>query len=381
MKKKKKLADLLFGICFVGLIFIPFLLLDTTESIDSELENRALTQWPGLHFDKLHTEWYGHYVEDRVAFRDEAIILNADINYRLFGEFSEQLHMLGKDGYIFPADEGYVQNYQRLNIDETLMDNLMTYLTRTDAYVKKRGGLFLFMICPNKSSVYGEYMPDDIHVDESRESALDMARRKLDERGVSYVIPDRAFRRIKETEQIYNRKYDCAHWNDLGAFYGLNMAETLIHETYGDIPVMEEGDFARSTETVSELEFFATSAEITDEIPKLTCSSPSGANVAVDSPYRVDVTVEAGNNMAYFYNPDAPNDRTILILHDSFLDNRESWYTYRYREVYFTSRVNYTHIKEYIDLIEPDVVLFELAERSFADDLAAYTQLGELVFE
>lgn len=381
MKKKKKAADLLFAVCFTAVIFIPFLFLDTTESIDSELENRALTQWPGLHFDKLHTEWYGHYVEDRVAFRDEAIMLNADLNYHLFGEFSEELHMPGKDGYIFPADEGYVQNYQRLNIDEDLMDDLMTYLTRTDAYVREQGGQFVFMICPNKSSVYGEYMPDSIHVDESRESTLDMARRKLKERGLSYVIPDTEFGKIKEQEQIYNRKYDCAHWNDLGAFYGLNMAETLIHGIYEDVPVMEEVDFTRSTETVTGLEFFATTSEISDEIPRLVCSAPSGANVEVDSPYRADVTVEAGNNMAYFYNPDAPNDRTILILHDSFLDNRETWYTYRYREVYFTSRVNYTHIKEYIDLIQPDVVLFELAERSFADDLAAYTQLGELVFE
>lgn len=381
MKKRKKAADLVFAVCFVAMIFIPFLLLDTTESIDSELENRALTQWPGLHFDKLHTEWYGHYVEDRVAFRDEAIILNADINYHLFGTFSEELHMPGKDGYIFPADEGYVQNYQRLNIDEALMDDLMTYLERTDAYVKEQGGQFVFMICPNKSSVYGEYMPESIHVDESRESTLDMAARKLDERGIAYVIPDGAFREIKETEQIYNRKYDCAHWNDLGAFYGLNMAEALIHETYADVPVMEEADFTRSTETVTGLEFFATSSEITDEIPRLVCSNPSGNGVATDSPYRVDVTVEAGNNMAYFYNPDAPGDRTILILHDSFLDQRETWYTYRYREVYFTSRVNYTHIREYIDLIQPDVVLFELAERSFADDLAAYTRLGDLVFE
>ena len=245
------------------------------------------------------------------------------------------------------------------------------------------GGIFHSSseICPNKSSVYGEYMPESIHVDENRESTLDMAARKLDERGIAYVIPDGAFREIKETEQIYNRKYDCAHWNDLGAFYGLNMAEALIHETYADVPVMEEADFTRSTETVTGLEFFATSSEITDEIPRLVCSNPSGNGVATDSPYRVDVTVEAGNNMAYFYNPDAPADRTILILHDSFLDQRETWYTYRYREVYFTSRVNYTHIQEYIDLIQPDVVLFELAERSFADDLAAYTRLGDLVFE
>ena len=165
MNRKKKAADVLFGICFVAMIFIPFLMLDRRENIDSSLENRALTKWPGLYFDKQHTEWYGHYVEDRVAFRNAAITLNADISYYLFGEFSEELHMPGKEGYIFPADEGYVQNYQRLNIDEELMDSLMVYLTRSNAYIREQGGLCVCLIAHNKSSVYGEYMHYGIYVD------------------------------------------------------------------------------------------------------------------------------------------------------------------------------------------------------------------------
>lgn len=381
MNRKKKAADILFGICFVAMIFIPFLMLDTREEMDSSLENRALTKWPGLHFDKLHTEWYGHYVEDRVAFRDAAIRLNADISYYLFGEFSEELHMPGRDGYIFPADEGYIQNYQRLNIDEELMDDLMIYLSRSNAYIREQGGLFVFMICPNKSSVYREYMPEGIYVDETKESALDMAERKLDALGIPHVVPHEVFWEIKEREQIYNEKYDCAHWNDLGAFYGLSMVDEVVQETYPDIPVMERGDFAESLEITRGLEFFAASEEIPDNVPRLTCTAPSSLGVETDSPDRVDVPVIPGNNMAYFYNENALSDKCVLILHDSFLDNRETWYTYRYREVYYGARVNYTYMKEYIDLIHPDVVIFELAERSFADDLAAYTELSTLTFE
>lgn len=381
MDRKRKAADILFGICFVAMIFIPFLMLDTREEVNSSLENRALTKWPGLHFDKLHTEWYGHYVEDRVAFRDAAITFNADISYYLFGEFSEELHMPGKEGYIFPADEGYVQNYQRLNIDEGLMDDLMVYLSGSSAYVRKQGGFFVCLIAPNKSSVYGEYMPEGIHVDETRESTLDMAVRKLKENGIPHVVPHRAFWEIKEREQIYNEKYDCAHWNDLGAFYGLSMVDEVIKEVYPDIPVMEREDFEETSEVTRGLEFFAASEEIPDTVPRLVCTAPSLGGVAVDGPYRVDVPVVAGNNMAYFYNENAASDKCVLILHDSFLDNRESWYTYRYREVYYASRVNYTYMKEYIDLIKPDVVIFELAERSFADDLGAYTELSTLSFE
>lgn len=381
MNRRKKAADILFGICFIAMIFIPFLMLDTGEHIDSSLENRALTEWPGLKFDKLHMEWYGHYVEDRVAFRDAAIMLNADISYCLFGEFSEKLHMPGKEGYIFPADEGYVQNYQRLNVDEGLMDDLMTYLSRSNAYIKEQGGFFVFMIAPDKSSVYGEYMPEGIHVDETRESTLTMAERKLEALGIPHVVPHERFREIKEQEQIYNEKYDCAHWNDLGAFYGLSMVDEVICEVYPEIPVMKREDFEESMETVEGLEFFAASSKIPDNVPRFSCTAPSLAGVETDSPYRADVPVMVGNNMAYFYNENALSDKCVLILHDSFLDNRETWYTYRYREVYYTSRVNYAHMKDYIDLIGPDVVIFELAERSFADDLAAYTELSTITYD
>ena len=155
----------------------------------------------------------------------------------------------------------------------------------------------------------------------------------------------------------------------------------MIHETYPDIPVMERGDFEESQEVTTGLEFFAASKEICDQVPQFTCTAPSSHGVETDSPYRADVPVILGNNMAYFYNENALSDKCVLILHDSFLDNRESWYTYRYREVYYASRVNYTYMKDYIDLIKPDVVIFELAERSFADDLGAYTELSTVTFQ
>lgn len=379
MKPVRKVADVLFVVLFIAMITVPFLMLDTTDEINSELENRAMTRWPGIHFDKLHTEWYGHYVEDRVGFRDEAIKINADLNYRLFGDFSEELHMFGKDGYIFPADDGYVQNYQRINIDETLMENLITYASRTDVYAKENGCLFVLMICPNKSSVYGDYMPETIYVDETKESTLDLAKRRLTEEGVTCVIPHEEFRVQKEEEQIYNVKYDCAHWNDLGALYGLMLADEIICETYEDIPVMQRGDFALIWEEVESLEFYTTDEPIYDKLPKLQLMQNPA--VETDGPYRADVPMQPGHAIAYYYNENAMSDRTILVLHDSFMDYKENWYTYRYREVYYGSRVNYTNMKAYIDLIQPDVIIFEVAERAFADDLHAYTELGNVIYQ
>ena len=64
--KTEKMVNFIFVLVFVGMIFLPFCLLDTTEIIDSSLENRRMTMWPGWHFNQEINAWYGHYVEDRV---------------------------------------------------------------------------------------------------------------------------------------------------------------------------------------------------------------------------------------------------------------------------------------------------------------------------
>lgn len=370
MEQKKKICNFIFSLAFFLMIAIPFCLLDTTPTITSELENRNMTEWPGLHFSSLYNEWYGHYAEDRIGFRNQAISFNNYVTYYVFGEFAETIHMKGKDGYVFPADEGYIQNYQRLNINEELLDNLSWYLMNTSEYAKENGATFITMVCPNKSSVYGQFMPDDIHVDRTKNSALDTLKQKLDVSGVDYVIPDAEFRKKSEEKQIYNLKYDSAHWNDLGAFYGMTLLDGKIAETQPDIPVISGESFSLD---YREENLELSSLPIKETIPVLTYQ---GTPALSDGENRKDVSVLAGNNMAYFYNENAPTDKTILILHDSFFDNRECYFYGRYREVYSCSRVNYTFMKEYIDVIKPDVIVFELAERSFADDLYAYSELG-----
>jgi len=375
LNRMKKVQNFIFSIVFLVLLFLPLVFINTEETVVSELENRQLTSWPGLKFDGSLNEWYGHYFEDRVGFRNFAIGFNNLVTYDVFHEFTEDIHMIGKEDHIFPGDEGYVGNYQRTNIDETLMDNLMIYLKNTDAYAKANGAEFVFFIAPNKSSVYGEYMPDNIHVDETKNSTLELAKAKLDETDVKYVIPDEELMEHKQTEVVYNKDYDIAHWNDLGAFYALELLDKKIAEDESDIPIMKMEDFDISSKDV-ELDFFT--IPIMDNVPVFT----SKMTALTEGPDQVmDLTVRPGNNIAYYYNENASSDKTLLVLHDSFLDSRESWYFGRYKEVYYGARTNYDNMKEYIDRIQPDVIIFEVAERAFADDLSAYTELATLSYE
>ena len=376
--KTKKVINFIFALVFVGVIFLPFCLLDTTEVIDSSLENRRMTMWPGWHFNQEINAWYGHYVEDRVAFRETAVRFYMDATYAVFGEFSEDLHMYGKDGEVFPADDGYIRAYQHLATDEELIDSLVTYLDRTNQYLEKQGIPFVFLAGLDKKTVYGEEMPDYIHVDTTKESIMEMLARKLTEKQVPYVIPVQELREAKQAERVYNQKYDSAHWNVRGAMIGLRLLNEKVREMDPDVPLLKEDVFTASSEEKT-LEFI--SLPITEQVPVYMLKSEYGDSILADGSLLDVLPHVAGTGIQHYLNENALSDKTILILQDSFLDGKQDFFAYRYQNVYMISRQNYESMQYYVETLKPDVVVFENAERAFVDDLYAYTNLANVTYE
>lgn len=376
--KTEKMVNVIFVLVFVGMIFLPFCLLDTTEIIDSSLENRRMTMWPGWHFNQEINAWYGHYVEDRVAFRETAVRFYMDATYAVFGEFSEDLHMYGKDGEVFPADDGYIRAYQHLATDEELIDSLVTYLDRTNQYLEKQGVPFVFLAGLDKKTVYGEEMPDYIRVDTTKESIMEMLARKLTEKQVPYVIPVQELRDAKQVERVYNQKYDSAHWNARGAMIGLRLLNEKVREMDPDVPLLTEDVFTASSEEKT-LEFI--SLPITEQVPVYMLKSEYGDSILADGSLLDVLPHVAGTGIQHYLNENALSDKTILILQDSFLDGKQDFFAYRYQNVYMISRQNYESMQYYVETLKPDVVVFENAERAFVDDLYAYTNLANVTYE
>jgi len=376
--KTEKMVNFIFVLVFVGMIFLPFCLLDTTEVIDSSLENRRMTMWPGWHFNQEINAWYGHYVEDRVAFRETAVRFYMDATYAVFGEFSEDLHMYGKDGEVFPADDGYIRAYQHLATDEELIDSFVTYLDRTNQYLEKQGVPFVFLAGLDKKTVYGEEMPDYIRVDTTKESIMEMLARKLTEKQVPYVIPVQELRDAKQVERVYNQKYDSAHWNARGAMIGLRLLNEKVREMDPDVPLLTEDVFTASSEEKT-LEFI--SLPITEQVPVYMLKSEYGDSILADGSLLDVLPHVAGTGIQHYLNENALSDKTILILQDSFLDGKQDFFAYRYQNVYMISRQNYESMQYYVETLKPDVVVFENAERAFVDDLYAYTNLANVTYE
>lgn len=374
---KKKWLDYIFIGIFMVMLSAPLFLLDTTPDLISEQENRAMTKWPGLGFNKEINEWYGHYFEDRIGFREQAVRAYTRFTYGVFGEFSEELHMFGKEGYVFPADEGYVQAYQRLRTDEDLIQNFTTYLQNTNEYLKGKGIPFVFMAGLDKKTVYGEYMPDSILVKEDNESIMESLARHLDKANVPYVIPIQEYEEAKKTRQIYNKMYDCAHWNDLGKMIAVKLADEKLNEQGLDVPVIDEKDFRLTYEMREQLEFVE--IPIREEVPVYQLREQP--KYWDDYDLISNMHLVEGTSVQFRGNSDAVSKKKLLVFQDSFLQESIEFYSTRYSQVFFVSRQNYENLQYYVNIIQPDAVIFENAERAFVDDLYAYTNLATVAYE
>ncbi|MBQ8527145.1 MAG: hypothetical protein IJ429_01610 [Lachnospiraceae bacterium] len=377
-KTRMTILNIIFSVLFLAVIFVPFCMLDTTEVIDSTLENRRMTMWPGWHFDRETNEIYGYYAEDRVGFREEAVRLYIETTYKLFGEFPEKVHMYGKEGEIFPSDTGYIRAYQHLATDEELINNFVTYMDRTDEYLEQKGIPFFFLAGLDKKSVYGEYIPDYIRVAEDRESIMEMLARRLDESGVEYVIPISEYSLLKKDKRLYNKIADSAHWNAFGAMEGLKILNARIREKNPDVPVLSEEAFDLSYQDV-QLEFI--SVPIIDNVPVYTLKKEYSDSIVIDYDLIGKIKHNPGTNFIHYVNEKALSEESILIMHDSFLEDKVNYFAYRYKDVYMISRQNYELMQYYVETLQPDVVVFENAERAFVDDLYAYVNLANVTYE
>ena len=81
-----------------------------------------------------------------------------------------------------------------------------------------------------------------------------------------------------------------------------------------------------------------------------------------------------------FLNENADSSKTLLIFGDSFIRERPEYLQPQYKNVYTVGRQNYEYMKTYVEKLNPDVVIFEAAERAFTDDLYNYTKLSEITY-
>lgn len=320
-------------------------------------ENRELASFPELsveNFDHIPAEFEAYY-NDHVPFKNLFVKAKTKLDLKLLGDSSISDITVGKDNWLFytVSEEGEdaLADYQKTNLySAEEKEQIRSQIESVRNELEAKGIRFFLFEAPNKETIYGTYMPESVKTygDQSR---LDVIIPELrDEYGLPvYDLKDSLAACAEDCQLFY--RYD-THWNRVGAFVGSQqMAEIL---TGSSVPLSEvrvapagtcSGDMARMLNLAAE---YSDDVEYTIEgyLPDIT----------------VTRTEEDENGTFAVFESNSSNDKTLLLVGDSFSHGLKFFLPKLYRRAVFATFDTYD--SSMIERYQPDDFVYLTVERN-----------------
>ncbi|GMO11288.1 MAG: hypothetical protein Ta2A_19490 [Treponemataceae bacterium] len=222
----KKVMQYIFVFVFLSIITLPLVFFDR-KSVISEQENRTLATFPDVIDDgKLSTNvikkfpgLLDAYLSDRIGFKNKAIAFTNKITRA--GKLRQGDVILGKNKwlyYVSPWDGDNLSDYLKTNLfSQDEISSFIEQIEKRALWCKENGIHFLFVIAPNKHSVYPEYYPFDRPDGITRTEQIINA---LPDSLKDTVIFPRDYIISQKAKYPYPFYYeDDTHWNAKGAYF------------------------------------------------------------------------------------------------------------------------------------------------------------------
>lgn len=187
----------------------------------SHTEKRMLASFPEIPNNvkelSKFLKSFEDYYNDHFGFREKLIYqYNREMEKR-FGLSGVPSVMIGKEGWYFYSKEHLVNDFRGLTpLTEQQLASWKADFVHKEEWLAKQGIHHLFVVMPNKQTIYPEYLPDAIQNAKGVtrfEQLMDYLDKDPD---VDIVNPQQALCKAKTKIQVY-QKTD-THWNEYGAF-------------------------------------------------------------------------------------------------------------------------------------------------------------------
>ena len=230
----KKPAQAVFAVLFcavLGLSFAVFNIFSKQLSMDSH-ENRLMTGLPQVLQSPLSElpRNLDNFFVDNSPFRYQFVLLDAGLDYRLFGTSQSDQVLPGKDGWLFykdgPTAAQPMANYQGL----TAINDSPETLAKASAALQilhddlaENGCQLVLDLTPSKDRIYREYMPAGYPIVNEQNRTDLMVEYLCLHTTVPVVWQYETLRSQARLypERLLYYKTD-THWNELGALIGLD---------------------------------------------------------------------------------------------------------------------------------------------------------------
>lgn len=349
-------------IVFVLMILTPVTMMNTEPDSISKIDNRALAKFPfgeGAPKGDL-TRNIESYVQDRIGFREKMILAFTMLNDKLFEKMVHPTYCYGKDGYIFLNIEPNVHYGEYHACFAEMVKQIQTYC-------EKRNIPFLFAFEPLKNSVLKQYLPRGVNYDNSW---IKTFLHTLEKKNINYV--DNTEFLIQKTlsgEVVFNKKFDAGHWNDLGAFYGVNNILTAMRDQVSTIHVNSMNEFNVTQHLETSL--LVSEFPIHEYVPAFSfkyIAEENKTNLYVDELERS--TQYRGFSCFINNERRKQGGPKVLVFQGSYMNGKGNKYLRNSFGEYIAvhNYQNVINFPYYFNIFKPDCVLFEVTEHTLNND-------------
>jgi hypothetical protein len=231
----------LIGLFFL-LLFLP--LVDLGLHIDPTSppsENRLLAVFPqrpdGMAGLKKFQSGWEAYFNDHFGCRKVLVMWHNKLKWSMFHEKNARKVLVGTGGWMFMSEKWMIEHFcGTRTFTEPELNDWQKLLERRRDWLAQRGIKYLFVLAPDKQSIYPEYLPAWLK-DLGGQTKADQFFAHMKAHSTVEVLDLRpALIAAKKSAPVY-LKTD-THWNQFGTFVACeNIVQTLAHQLPGLVPV------------------------------------------------------------------------------------------------------------------------------------------------
>ncbi|GAA0109813.1 MULTISPECIES: alginate O-acetyltransferase [Clostridium] len=415
---------------FLLIIIIPVLFMNLKSDQVSYIDNRSLMNFEDIFSNKDVFNNIKSYVDDRIGFRAEIVDIYAKVMDKAFNEITHPRYEYGKDGFIMSKAEENEFDPEFMEIYSDFIKEFQKYCNDRDIkflyaveprkeliypeYIKKgynyeNKDIEYFLELLEEKNI--NYLNNIETLREAKEKgvALDILKtgylnsgdiemvELFENEGMLYKSDDLI--ELKEAEDVgesdeivefgkpnmhlnnqsaedskneivdsrgllYDKEYDARHWNETGAIIGISAILdrlNLLDSKVGtfDISKYEAKDYINDT-------LVASNFEINEKTTHYNLIEDN--SIYIEDLENEIKRNESFRNFTHYKNEANPDALRILIFAGSYFDDKEKFLTESFSELMKIH--NYRNVLDYeyyINIFNPDIVLFESTEYTHFD--------------
>jgi hypothetical protein len=176
--------------------------------------------WPGTtaalwKFPGTFAAWYG----DHFGLRARLIRWHALAMYRVFRQSPSDKVLLGRDGWLFYADDSSLEDYRSaVPFTTAELERWRSVMETRQDWLARRGARLVIVLACDKYIIYPEYLPAAYRRQGTAYRVDQLADYLAQHSRLTVVSLRQPLEAGKEADRLYHRTD--THWNDRGAYLG-----------------------------------------------------------------------------------------------------------------------------------------------------------------